>query len=102
MVASTVLRLSITLPISASRSPRVLAKEPPLSSSDTSVPPCPWNTCNSASVRSFTWPGSRPRSSGLNPPSSMSRSRAGAVRSLGMVPPAFSTSAEPGPSSSSR
>ena len=65
--------------------------DPALLSSDTKVPPCPWNTVMIDCAMVLTFSGSSAWNTGRKPPMSASRSSAGSVRSNGMVAPAGST-----------
>ena len=54
------------------------------------VPPWPWKIVMIDCAMLLTLSGSSARNSGRNPPINASRSSAGSVRSIGMVPPAGS------------
>ena len=54
------------------------------------VPPWPWKIVMIDWAMVLTLSGSSARNSGRKPPISASRSSAGSVRSIGMVPPAGS------------
>ena len=98
-VPITVVRLSITLPMTSSLSARELVSDPTWASRLSMVPPSPWNTWMISKETRFMSAGDSACSSGWNPPNSTVRSRAGVVCVSGMTAPSSRVSPpEPSPS----
>ena len=81
VVLSSSMSCSITWLLSAN----AFENDDVLENSDSMVPPWPCNICSSDAESALTSCGLRPWMTGFSPPSSRSRSSAGAVRSIGYL-----------------
>lgn len=97
-VPSTVLRLSITDPISSSRSAIVVVSDAVCASRLLTVPPSPCRVLMISVASWLTSSGLSAANNGLNPPSRALRSSAGFVLASGITPPGSRRVPSPAPS----
>jgi hypothetical protein len=94
-VASTVVMLSMTRPMTSSRSASVFVSEAVRATRLSTVPPSPCRVCTTSKASWLTVVGSSAWNSGRKPLNSTVRSRALRVCASGMVAPSSSGRGEP-------